>query len=55
MEIHLNMYQTLAVAVLVLLFGSFLRHRIGFLEILWSITDIYGCGNHPVIGGCYCQ
>ena len=25
MEIHLNMYQTLAVAVLVLLFGSFLR------------------------------
>lgn len=26
MEIHLNMYQTLAVAVLVLLFGSFLRH-----------------------------
>lgn len=32
MEIHLNMYQTLAVAVLVLLFGSFLRHRIGFLE-----------------------
>ena len=30
MEIHLNMYQTLAVAVLVLLFGSFLRHRIGF-------------------------
>ena len=32
MEIHLNMYQTLAVAVLVLLFGNFLRHRIGFLE-----------------------
>ena len=32
MEIHLNMYQTLAVAVLVLLFGSFLRHRIRFLE-----------------------
>lgn len=43
MEIHLNMYQTLAVAVLVLLFGSFLRHRIGFLEKF--------CIPAPVIGG----
>lgn len=42
MEIHLNMYQTLAVAVLVLLFGSFLRH-IGFLEKF--------CIQAPVIGG----
>ena len=43
MEIHLNMYQTLAVAVLVLLFGSFLRHRIGFLEKF--------CIPAPVVGG----
>ena len=43
MEIHLNMYQTLAVAVLVLLFGNFLRHRIGFLEKF--------CIPAPVIGG----
>lgn len=43
MEIHLNMYQTLAVAVLVLLFGSFLRHRIRFLEKF--------CIPAPVIGG----
>ena len=42
MEIHLNMYQTLAVAVLVLLFGNFLRHRIGFLEKF--------CIPAPVIG-----
>ena len=45
MEIHLNMYQTLAVAVLVLLFGSFLRHRIGFLEKF--------CIPAPVIGGSF--
>ena len=43
MEIHLNMYQTLAVAVLVLLFGSFLRHRIRFLEKF--------CIPAPVVGG----
>ena len=45
MEIHLNMYQTLAVAVLVLLFGNFLRHRIGFLEKF--------CIPAPVIGGLF--
>ena len=43
MEIHFNMYQTLVVAVLVLLFGNFLRHRIGFLEKF--------CIPAPVIGG----
>ena len=38
MEIHLNMYQTLAVAVLVLLFGSFLRHRVFYERkyIFWK-------------------
>ena len=32
MNIHLDMYQTLAVAVLVLMLGSFLRKKIHFLE-----------------------
>ena len=32
MKIQLDMYQTLAVAVLVLMLGSFLRRRISFLE-----------------------
>lgn len=43
MEIHLNMYQTLAVAVLVLIFGAFLRKKIRFLEKF--------CIPAPVIGG----
>ena len=32
MNIHLDMYQTVAVAVLVLMLGSFLRKKIHFLE-----------------------
>ena len=43
MRIQLDMYQTLAVAVLVLLLGSFLRKRISFLEKF--------CIPAPVIGG----
>lgn len=43
MEIHLNMYQTLAVAVLVLMLGAFLRKKIRFLEKF--------CIPAPVIGG----
>lgn len=39
MNIHLDMYQTLAVAVLVLMLGSFLRKKIHFLgKILYSGT-----------------
>ena len=36
MELHLDMYQTLAIAVLVLLLGRFLKKKINFLEILYS-------------------
>ena len=43
MKIQLDMYQTLAIAVLVLLLGSFLKKRIGFLEKF--------CIPAPVIGG----
>lgn len=43
MNIHLDMYQTLAVAVLVLMLGSFLRKKIHFLEKF--------CIPAPVIGG----
>lgn len=43
MKIQLDMYQTLAVAVLVLMLGSFLRRRINFLEKF--------CIPAPVIGG----
>lgn len=43
MKIQLDMYQTLAVAVLVLMLGSFLRRRIHFLEKF--------CIPAPVIGG----
>ena len=43
MNIHLDMYQTLAVAVLVLMLGSFLRKKIRFLEKF--------CIPAPVIGG----
>ena len=32
MKVQLDMYQTLAIAVLVLLLGSFLRKKIRFLE-----------------------
>ena len=31
MELHLDMYQTLAIAVLVLLLGRFLKKKINFL------------------------
>lgn len=43
MKIQLDMYQTLAAAVLVLMLGSFLRRRINFLEKF--------CIPAPVIGG----
>ena len=43
MKIHLDMYQTLAVAVLVLMLGNFLKHKIAFLEKF--------CIPAPVIGG----
>lgn len=43
MEIRLDMYQTLAIAVLVLMLGSFLRRRIHFLEKF--------CIPAPVVGG----
>ncbi len=42
-EIHLDMYQTLAIAVLVLMLGAFLRQRINFLEKF--------CIPAPVVGG----
>ena len=45
MKIQLDMYQTLAVAVLVLMLGSFLRQRISFLEKF--------CIPAPVIGGLF--
>ena len=43
MELHLDMYQTLAIAVLVLLLGRFLKKKINFLEIF--------CIPAPVVGG----
>ncbi|MDO4283908.1 MAG: sodium/glutamate symporter [Eubacteriales bacterium] len=43
MVIQLDMYQTIAVAVVVLIFGQFLKKRIGFLEKF--------CIPAPVIGG----
>lgn len=43
MEIQIDMYQTLAVSVLVLILGQFLRKRINFLEKF--------CIPAPVIGG----
>lgn len=43
MKIELNMYQTLAMAVIVLIFGTFLKHKIKFLEKF--------CIPAPVIGG----
>ena len=43
MTISLNMYQTLAVAVIALLVGKFLRNRISFLEKF--------CIPSPVVGG----
>lgn len=43
MEIQIDMYQTLAVSVLVLIFGQFLKKRINFLEKF--------CIPAPVIGG----
>lgn len=43
MEIQLDMYQTLALAVLVLMLGSYLKHKINFLEKF--------CIPAPVIGG----
>ena len=32
MTVHLDMYQTLAIAVLVLMLGSYLKQKISFLE-----------------------
>ena len=43
MELHLDMYQTLAIAVLVLLLGKFLKKKINFLEKF--------CIPAPVVGG----
>ena len=43
MKVQLDMYQTLAIAVLVLLLGSFLRKKIRFLERF--------CIPAPVVGG----
>lgn len=43
MKLQLDMYQTLAIAVLVLLLGNFLRKRISFLEKF--------CIPAPVVGG----
>ena len=43
MTIELNMYQTLAMAVIVLVFGTFLKYRIKFLDKF--------CIPSPVIGG----
>ena len=43
MELHLDMYQTLAIAVLVLLLGRFLKKKINFLEKF--------CIPAPVAGG----
>ena len=43
MKIQLDMYQTLAIAVLVLMLGTFLKKRIFFLEKF--------CIPSPVIGG----
>lgn len=43
MELHLDMYQTLAIAVLVLLLGRFLKKKINFLEKF--------CIPAPVVGG----
>ena len=43
MDIYLDMYQTIAIAVLVLMFGSFLKKKIWFLEKF--------CIPSPVIGG----
>ena len=43
MELHLDMYQTLAIAVVVLLLGRFLKKKINFLEKF--------CIPAPVVGG----
>ena len=43
MDIQLDMYQTLAIAVVVLILGQFLKHKIYFLEKF--------CIPAPVIGG----
>lgn len=43
MKVQLDMYQTLAIAVLVLLLGSYLRKKIKFLEMF--------CIPAPVVGG----
>ena len=43
MKVQLDMYQTLSIAVLVLLLGSYLRKKIKFLERF--------CIPAPVVGG----
>ena len=39
MKIQLDMYQTLAAAVLVLLLGNYLRKKINFLEKFWHLLS----------------
>ena len=43
MELHLDMYQTLAIAVLVLLLGRFLKKKINFLEKFCIPAPVVGC------------
>ena len=43
MKVQLDMYQTLAIAVLVLLLGSFLRKKIRFLEIFFIPAPVVVC------------
>ncbi len=47
MKIQLDMYQTMAVAVVVLMLGSYLRKRISILEKF--------CIPAPVVGGFICN
>ena len=44
MKIELDMYQTLAIAVLVLMLGKFLRERVRLLERF--------CIRHPSLAAC---
>lgn len=47
MEVQLDMYQTLAASVLVLMLGSYLKQQIHVLEKF--------CIPAPVVGDCYLQ
>ena len=42
MKVQLDMYQTLAIAVLVLLLGSYLRKKIKFLEMFCIPANVVG-------------